>query len=144
MVRGGTLYTCITGLMWYTGNYIAGIIHCIIYEKCVNIVCHSDRDRHYRTTYYYRRSRELNRRSTHHISEIRAVASKFGNSAKWNWIEGNLCYPVLLWYTIQQKRIPDSPRPTRASFCKAVWAISSCCWNNLASDFQLRFKGRSP
>ena len=66
----------------YRKTISAGIIHCIIYEKYVNIVCHSDRDRHYRTTYYYRRSRELNRRSTHHISEITAVASKFGNSAK--------------------------------------------------------------
>jgi hypothetical protein len=82
MVRGGTLYTCITGLMRYTGNYIAGIIHCIICEKYVNIVCHSEGDRHHRTTYYYRRSKALKRRSTRHISEITAVASKFGNSAK--------------------------------------------------------------
>jgi hypothetical protein len=79
MVRGSTLYTCITGLMRYTGNYIAGIIHRIIYEKYVNILYHSG---HHRTIYYWRRSRELNRHSTRHISEITAVASKFGNSAK--------------------------------------------------------------
>jgi hypothetical protein len=55
------------------------LIHGIIYEKYVNIFYHSG---HHRTIYYWRRSRELNRRSTRHISEITAVVSKFGNSAK--------------------------------------------------------------
>jgi putative transposon-encoded protein len=56
------LYNCVTGLVRYAGKYIAKHDIQMYYENS--------------------RRTKLKRRSTRHVSEITAIASEFGNSAK--------------------------------------------------------------
>jgi putative transposon-encoded protein len=59
-----SLYNCKTGLVRCAGKYIAKDDYTMYYENHVE------------------RSSKLKRRSTRHVSEVTAMASEFGNSAK--------------------------------------------------------------